>query len=180
MKEKLLNQLSGLSERERTILTFLATFMMFFLFAVTWYLMELSIDSAKSVIVEQEKVLQRMISMKKVYKKAQARKEQMKSSIDGSSVNLNSDISTIKDSVGVEIRSLKELKPRIKSGIIIERTEINMSNVTLESALAFLYGIENKSRYVFIDSLNIKNRHDKKTYYVNAVIAALKKGSENE
>jgi hypothetical protein len=180
MKEKLLNQLSGLSERERTILTFLATFLMLMLFIVTWYLMELSIDSAKSTIVEQEKVLQKMISMKMVYKKAQVRNDKMKSSIDGSSVNLNSDISTVKESVGVDIRSLKELKPRVKSGIIIERTEINMSNVTLESALAFLYGIENKSRYIFIDSLSIKNKYNKKSYYVNAVIAALKKGNENE
>jgi len=180
MKEKLINQLSGLSERERTILTFLVTFLLMFLFFVTGYLMELSIDSAKSTIVEQEKVLHKMLSMKKVYKKAQMRSENMKNSIDAGEVNLNSDISTIKDSVGVEIRSLKELKPRKKGEILIERTEINMSNVTLENALAFLYGIENKSRYVFIDSLSIKNRNNKQSYYVNAVIAALKKGNENE
>jgi hypothetical protein len=121
-----------------------------------------------------------MISMKQVYKKAQAKKEKMKKSIDAGSVNLNSDISTVKDSVGVEIRSLKELKPRRKEGILIERTEVDMSNVKLESALAFLYGIENKSRYVFIDSLSIKNRYRKDSYYINAVIAVLKKGSEDE
>ena len=180
MKEKIFNQLSSLSERERTILTFLVTFIMIFLFVAAWYVLEMSIDSAKSTVVEQEKILQKMISMKKVYKKAQMKSEEMKKSVDSSIVNLNSDISTVKDSVGVEIRSLKELKPRKKEGIIIERTEVNMSNVSLESALAFLYGIENKSRYVFIDSLSIKNRYDKKNYYVNAVIAALKKGNENE
>lgn len=180
MKEKIFNQLSGLSERERAILTFLVTFIMVFLFTAIWYLMELSIDSAKGTVIEQEKVLQKMISMKQVYKKAQAKKEKMKSSVDSSTVNLNSDISTIKDSVGIEIRSLKELKPRKKDGIIIERTEVNMSNVTLENALAFLYGIENKSRYVFIDSLSIKNRYKQDTYYINAVIAVLKKGTDDE
>ncbi len=180
MKEKILNQLSSLSERERTILTFLVTFVMIFVFVGVWYLMELSIDSAKSTITEQEKVLQKMLSMKKVYKAAQIKNEKMKNSVEAGNVNLNSDISTVKESVGVEIRSLKELKPRKKEGIIIERTEVNMSNVSLESALAFLYGIENKSRYVFIDSLSIKNRYNKDSYYVNAVIAALKKGTENE
>lgn len=180
MKEKIFNQLSSLSERERAVLTFLVTFIMIFLFAAVWYLMEMSIDSAKSTVAEQEKVLQKMISMKQVYKKAQAKKDKMKKSIDAGSVNLNSDISTVKDSVGVEIRSLKELKPRRKEGILIERTEVDMSNVKLESALAFLYGIENKSRYVFIDSLDIKNRYRKDSYYINAVIAVLKKGSEDE
>jgi len=176
MREKIINRLSSLGEKEITVLLALLIFIMLLIFASTCYIMEMSIDSSKNIAIEQEKTLQKMLSMEKLYKKAQIHNNKMKNSIKNNKVNLNSDISTVKENVDIEIRSLKELKPRKKAGVIIERIEVSMRNVSLESALAFLYGIENKSRYIFIDSLSIKSRYNKKSYYINAVIATLKQG----
>lgn len=180
MKEKMLESLNNLSERERTILTLLVTFFMLFIFAGIWFFMDSSIENKKNVIIEQENMIQKMVSLKTLYQRAQIQNEAMKNSISASNVNLNSDISTVRESTGIGISTLKELKPRKKGDISIERTEIGFRDVSLEQTMAFLYGIENRSRYVFIDSITIKKRFSRQNYDVSVVVAALKKevGSE--
>lgn len=175
MKEKIMEMLNNLSERERTILTFLITFMMVFMFGVIWFLMDMTISNRRDTISEQETMIQKMVSMKTLYQKAQIRNEAMKSSISSNSVNLNSDISTVRESTGIGISTLKELKPRKKGDISIERIELGFRDVSLEQTMAFLYGIENRGRYVFIDSITIKKRFSMQNYDVSVVVAALKK-----
>ena len=99
--------------------------------------------------------------------------------MDSSNVNLNSDISTVKESVGIPISSIKEIKPRKKGDINIERVELNLREVSLDQTLTFLYGLENKGRYVFVDSITIKKRFNKQNYDVSLVVAAMKKESAN-
>lgn len=180
MKERIVESLNNLSERERTVLIFFITVFMVFLFSVTWYLMDSIIENKKSTIEETETMIQKMVSLKTIYQRAQIQNEAMKNSISSSSVNLNSDISTIRESTGIGISTLKELKPRKKGDISIERTELGFRDVSLEQTMAFLYGIENRSRYVFIDAITIKKRFNRQNYDVTVVVAALKKevGSE--
>ncbi|MGI6395008.1 MAG: type II secretion system protein GspM [bacterium] len=175
MKEQVFETLSNLSERERTILTFLVTFLMVFIFGTVWFFMDSSIENKKAAIADKEVMIQKMVSMKTLYQKAQRRNEAMKNSISSSNVNLNSDISTVRESTGVSISTLKELKPRKKGDVSIERIELSFRNVPLEQVMAFLYGIENRSRYVFIDSISIKKRFNLQNYDVSVVIATLKK-----
>lgn len=180
MKERFIETINNLSERERTILTFLVTFLMIFVFIGMWYFMDSSIENRKNSIIEQETMLQKMISMKTQYQKAQNQLEVMKSSISSNSVNLNSDITTVRESIGIGISTLKEVKARKKGDISIERAEIGFRDVSLEQTLAFLYGIENRSRYVFVDAITIKRRFNRENYDVSLVVAALKKEVTSE
>ena len=179
MKEKLIEALNNFSERERTILVAFLTFVMIFIFIAIWFFMSSAIDDRKDTIVEQEKMIQEMVSKKELFKKAQAQNTQMQDSMDSSNVNLNSDISTVKESVGIPISSIKEIKPRKKGDINIERVELNLREVSLDQTLTFLYGLENKGRYVFVDSITIKKRFNKQNYDVSLVVAAMKKESAN-
>lgn len=180
MKEQILESLNNLSERERTVLTLLITIFMTFIFTGIWFFMDSTIENKKSTIIETETMIQKMVSLKTLYQRAQIQNETMKNSINASSVNLNSDISTVRESTGIAISTLKELKPRKKGDIGIERTEIGFRDVALEQVMAFLYGIENRSRYVFVDAITIKKRFNRQNYDVTVVVAALKKevGSE--
>ena len=179
MKEKLIEAISNFSERERTILVAFLTFVMIFIFVTVWFFMSSAIDDRKDTIVEQEKMIQEMVSKKELFKKAKAEATKMQDSIDSSNVNLNSDISTVKESVGIPISSIKEIKPRKKGDINIERIELSLREVPLDQTLTFLYGLENKGRYVFVDSITIKKRFNKQNYDVSLVVAAMKKESAN-
>lgn len=179
MKEKLIEAISNFSERERTILIGFLTFVMIFIFGAIWFFMSSSLDDKKATITEQEKLIQEMASKKELFKKAQAQTSQMQDSIDSSNVNLNSDISAVKESVGIPISSIKEVKPRKKGDINIERIELSLREVSLDQTLTFLYGLENKGRYVFVDSITIKKRFNKQNYDVSLVVAAMKKEKEN-
>lgn len=175
MKERLNNFFTGLSERERIILAFLTASVMIFVFAASWFLMNSSLHEKIDLISEQESMLQKMVSMKNVYQSAQIQQKAMLESINGNSVSLSSDISTVKDSIGIEISTLKEVNPKKKGDVTIERMEIGLRDVSLENTLAFLYGIENKTRFVFVDSLNIKKRFNQQNYDVLMTVATLKK-----
>ena len=179
MKEKLIEAISNFSERERTILVAFLTFVMIFIFVTVWFFMSSAIDDRKDTIIEQEKMIQEMVSKKEIFKKAKAEATKMQDSIDSSNVNLNSDISTVKESVGIPISSIKEIKPRKKGDINIERIELSLREVPLDQTLTFLYGLENKGRYVFVDSITIKKRFNKQNYDVSLVVAAMKKESAN-
>ena len=179
MKEKLIEVINNFSERERVILVGFLSFVMIFIFVVIWFFMNSSIEDKKNTIIEQEKMIHEMVSKKELFKKAQAQSSQMQDSIDSSNVNLNSDISTVKESVGIPISSIKEIKPRKKGDINIERIELNLREVSLDQTLTFLYGLENKGRYVFVDSITIKKRFSKQNYDVSLVVAAMKKENAN-
>ena len=179
MKEKLIEAINNFSERERTVLLAFLTFVMTFIFVAVWFFMSSSINDKKNTIVEQEKMIQEMVSKKELFKKAREQNSQMQDSIDSSNVNLNSDISAVKESVGIPISSIKEIKPRKKGDINIERIELNLRDVPLEQTLTFLYGLENKGRYVFVDSITIKKRFSKQNYDVSLVVAAMKKENAN-
>ena len=96
MKEKLIEALNNFSERERVILVGFLSFVMIFIFVAIWFFMSSSIEDKKNTIVEQEKMIQEMVSKKELFKKAQAQNTQMQDSMDSSNVNLNSDISTVR------------------------------------------------------------------------------------
>ena len=179
MKEKLIEAIGNFSERERTILVAFLTFVMIFIFVAVWFFMSSAIDDRKDTIIEQEKMIQEMVSKKEIFKKAKAEATKMQDSIDSSNVNLNSDISAVKESVGIPISSIKEIKPRKKGDINIERVELSLREVPLDQTLTFLYGLENKGRYVFVDSITIKKRFNKQNYDVSLVVAAMKKESAN-
>lgn len=175
MKERLNNFFTGLSERERIILAVMAASTMIFVFAVSWFFMNASLQEKVDLISEQESMLQKMISMKNLYQSAQVQQKAMLDNISGNSVSLSSDISTVKDSIGIEISTIKEVNPKKKGDVTIERMEIGLRDVSLEDTLAFLYGIENKTRFVFVDSLNIKKRFNQQNYDVLMTVATLKK-----
>ena len=179
MKEKLIEIINNLSERERVILVGFLSFVMIFIFVAIWFFMNSSIEDKKNTIAEQEKMIQEMVSKKELFKKAQAQSSQIQDGIDSSTVNLNSDISTVKESVGIQISSIKEIKPRKKGDINIERIELNLREVPLDQTLTFMYGLENKGRYVFVDSITIKKRLNKQNYDVSLVVAAMKKENAN-
>ncbi|MBP5407380.1 type II secretion system protein M [bacterium] len=179
MKEKLIEIINNLSERERVILVGFLSFVMIFIFVAIWFFMNSSIEDKKNTIAEQEKMIQEMVSKKELFKKAQAQSSQIQDGIDSSNVNLNSDISTVKESVGIQISSIKEIKPRKKGDINIERIELNLREVPLDQTLTFMYGLENKGRYVFVDSITIKKRLNKQNYDVSLVVAAMKKENAN-
>ena len=179
MKEKLIEAISNFSERERTILVAFLTFVMIFIFVAVWFFMSSAIDDRKDTIVEQEKMIQEMVSKKELFKKAQTEASKMQDSIDSSNVNLNSDISAVKESVGIQISSIKEIKPRKKGDINIERIELKLREVPLDQTSTFLYGLEKQGRYVFVDSITIIKRFNKQNYDVSLVVAAMKKESEN-
>ncbi len=180
MKGNIFEKLTGLSERERSILTLFVCFTLFFSVGVIYFVMDSHIESKKAVIVEQEGMLQRMISLKNIYQRAQKQQENMKERISRNVVNLNSDISTMKDAIGIDISTLRELTPRKKGEISVERTEVGMRNVSLEDVLGFLYGIENRTRYIFIDTINVRKRFDRESYDVSVVVATLRRESADE
>lgn len=175
MKERINSFFTGLSERERIILAVLAASVMVFIFVSAWFLMNSSLKEKVDLISEQESMLQKMISMKNVYQSAQVQQKAMLENINGNSVSLSSDISTVKDSIGIEISTLKEVNPKKKGDVTIERMEVGLRDVSLEDTLAFLYGIENKTRFVFVDSLNIKKRFNQQNYDVLMTVSTLKK-----
>ena len=180
MKEKIIEAISNLSERERTILMGFIAFVMVFVFTAVYFFMSSAVDDRRNTIIEQEKMIQEMASKKNLFMKAKNDAANMQNGIDSGNVNLNSDISAVKESTGIMISSIKEVKPRKKGDINIERIELSMRDVQLDQALSFLYGLENKSRYVFIDSITIKKRFNRQNYEVSMVVAALKKEATGE
>jgi type II secretory pathway component PulM len=180
MKNKITEYILSLSEREQKILMFFSIFIFVFIFFLFYYLMSTSIEEKKSEIKEKQRMMIKISSMKREFKIAKLRKKSLESKVKNNKTNINSYISGIKDSVGVEINTLKELKSKKIGNIKKEKIELSLRRVELPKLMTFLYALENRSRFVFIESLSIKKRYDRKNYNATIVVATLKQENENE
>ena len=175
MKEKLIDYLTSLDERERNILIFFIFFMMFAVTSGIYFVMESSIDDKKAAIIEKEKTLKKIMNYKTKFKKAKSAENRIYSKLKNNQVNINSYITGIQESVGVDINTMRDGKPEKKGDVLIEKVEMSLRKVELSSLLTFLYAIENKSRYVYIENLSIKRRYNRnQNYDVKVTVATLK------
>lgn len=178
MKDKIISYISSLNPREKNILVFFIFFFLFFSVAVMYFVMNSAIDDKKNAIIEQEKMLSKISALKLEFQKAKDQQKMMFASVRNNTVNINSYISSIKDSAGVDINTIKDLKPEKKGELTIEKTELSMRSVELTRLFTFLYATENKARFVFIDSIAIKKRFDKQNYEATLTVATIKQDSK--
>ncbi len=178
MKERILNYITALNSREKNIMIFLVFFTIFFAIAGVTFFMNSIVDDKKKDLIEKEIMLGKIQAMKTDYQKELSKQETVLKRIKENTTNLNSYISSVKETVPVEIKSIKELKPDKKGEILIEKVEINIDKIDLRLLYSFLYSIENERQYIFVESVALKKRFDKMNYSVTAVIATLKEATE--
>ncbi len=180
MKEKIMNYIVSLSEREQKILMFFTAFIFIFIFSAFYFFMSSTIEEKKADIKEKQKMMVKISSMKREFKIAKMRKRSLEAKVENNKTNINSYVSGIKDSVGVEINTLKELKAKKIGNIKKEKIELSLRRIELPKLMTFLYALENRSRFVFIEALSIKKRYDRKNYNATIVVATLKQEDDNE
>lgn len=178
MKDQVLNYIESLSSREKNILVFFSFFALLFIVILFYFVMDSFIQDRIDDIKDREEMLVKIISYKNEYKRALEKKNSLKNRVKSNTTNINSYISGIKESLGVDIRTTKELKPEQKDDLMLERVDLSLSRIELSDLFSFLYALEQKNRYVFIDSIKIKRRYDKKNYNANIVVATIKEGGK--
>jgi type II secretory pathway component PulM len=178
MKERIVAYLSGLSSREKNILLFFASFTMLFLIAVFYLVFNDAVDSRKQEIREKRELMEKIDQYKNAFRRARDRENAALLAIQSNETNLNSHLNGVREAYGVEISTIKELKAEKKGEFMKEMIEVGVRSIDMPTLMSFLYGLENKARYVFIDALSIKKRFDGKNYEVTLVVATLKEATE--
>jgi len=178
MKEKLQKHFDALNERERMILLILVVVVAFFIYAGVWFSYSSAFDSEVAAIKQQQKMMQKIVGIKNIYRRAQKKNNSMSDKISKNNTNINSYISRVKESMSVEISTIKELKPSKKGNLLVERVEMSLRRVDLPTLLSFMYAIENKLSLVYVESVDIKRRYDKQNYNAKIVVATLKERVE--
>lgn len=178
MKEKIVAYLSGLSSREKNILMFFGCFALLFFIAVFYLVLNGTVEARKEEIREKRSLMEKIDEYKSAFRRARDRETSLLLAIQTNETNLNSYLNAVRETYGVEISTIKELKPEKKGEFMKEMIEVGVRSIDMPTLMSFLYGLENKARYVFIDSLSIKKRFDGKNYEVTMVVATLKEAAE--
>ncbi|MCK5808611.1 type II secretion system protein M [bacterium] len=178
MKEKLQKHFDALNERERMILLVLTVVGALFIYSIVWFSYSSSFDSEVESIKQQQKMMQKIIGIKNIYRRAQKKNSSMSDRIGKNQTNINSYISRTQESMNIEISTIKELKPSKKGDLVIERIEMSLRRIDLPTLLSFMYAIENKLSLVYVEAVDIKRRYDKKSYDAKIVVATLKEKEE--
>lgn len=174
MKDKITNYISSLSQREKGLLGAFVLVMFLIMTMFVWYIMDSTLETATSDARSKTKMLQKIAGYKNLYNRSKEAEERVYKKLADNHTNLNSYISGIKESVNIEISTIKELKPVIKGKTKIEKIELSLRAVPLPELMTFLYSIENDNRFVFVESVSIKKRYDKRNYDTAIVVATLK------
>lgn len=174
MKEKLQKHFDALNERERIILLLFIVVSAFFIFGGIWFSYSSAIDTEIASIKQQQKMMQKITGIKNIYRKKLKSSNSMSDKIEKNKTNINSYISRVKESMDIEISTIKELKSTKKGDILVERIEMSLRKVELPTLLSFMYALENKLNLVYIETIDIKRRYDKNSYNAKIVVATLK------
>lgn len=178
MRDKIQKHLDALNEREKIILLALVVVGAFFIYGLVWFSYSSAIDSQEQSIMQQQKMMQKIVGIKNVYRRAQKKNNSMADKIGKNQTNINSYISRIKESMDLEISTIKELKSAKKGDMLVERVEMSLRRVDLPTLLSFMYAIENKLSLVYVETVDIKRRYDKTNYNAKIVVATIKERSE--
>lgn len=178
MKERIVVYLSGLGSREKNILLFFGVFFLLFVITVFYLVFNDSIESRKAELREKRELMEKVEGYKSAFRRARDRENSMLIAIQTNETNLNSHLNGVREAFGVEISTIKELKPEKKGEFSKEMIEVGIRNIDMPTLMSFLYGLENRARYVFVDALSIKKRFDGKNYEVTLVVATLKEAAE--
>lgn len=178
MKERIIAYLSGLSSREKNILLFFGCFAVLFFITLFYVVLDGTVQTRKEEIQEKHELMLKIDEYKSAFRRARDRENSMLLAIQSNETNLNSYLNGVRETYGVEISTIKELKPEKKGEFMKEMLEVGVRSVDMQTLMTFLYGLENKARFVFIDSLSIKKRFDGKNYEVTMVVATLKEATE--
>lgn len=177
MKEKINNYISSLSQREKGMLGAFILVMFLVITLLVWFAMDSTMESAVSDAKSKTKMLQKIAGYKTLYSRSKNAEERVYKKLADNHTNLNSYISGVKESVNIEISTIKELKPTVKGMTKVEKIELSLRTIPLPELMTFLYSIENNNRFVFIESVSIKKRYDKRNYDASIVVATLKGGA---
>ena len=123
-------------------------------------------------------LLARIEGYREHFRQARERENQLLLAIQSNQTNLNSYLNGVRETYGIEIATIKELKPEKKGDLQKEMIEVGIRAIEMPTLMSFLYGLENKARLVFVDALNIKKRFDGKNYEASLVVATLKEAAE--
>jgi type II secretory pathway component PulM len=178
MKERMIAYLSSLSSREKNILFFFGCFVVLFIVVSIFIVLQGTVDTRKEDIREMRELMTKVDEYKTAFLRAKEREKSTLVAIQSNETNLNSYLNGVRETYGIEISSIKELKPEKKGDIQKEMLEVGIRSVDMPMLMTLLYGLENKARFVFIDSLSIKKRFDGKNYEVAMVVATLKEATE--
>ncbi|HOW52571.1 MAG TPA: GspMb/PilO family protein [bacterium] len=178
MKERILTYLSGLSSREKNILLFFGCAVALFFATALFFIFDGMVEIRKEEIREKRELMEKIDQYKGAFRRARDKEASMLLAIQTNETNLNSHLNNVREAFGVEISTIKELKPEKKGEFQKEMIEVGIRAIDMSTLMTMLYGLENKARFVFIDALSIKKRFDGKNYEVTLVLATLKEAAE--
>ncbi|MFO7734900.1 MAG: hypothetical protein R6W70_01660 [bacterium] len=178
MKERIQASLTSMSDREKKIFILFAFVVYFFVTFMTYYFLSGKIENEKKSIAEKKNTMIEMSGMKNAYQRVQNEKERVLRKIKNNKTNLTSYISGIKEAVGVNLDTIKDMKHESMENIKIEQIEIGMRKISLPLLMSLLYNAEDRNRYIFIRSVRIDSRYDKQDYNASVIVGTLKEGEE--
>ncbi len=174
MKANIMKYFEALTERERLIVVTLLLVGSLFFYALLWFGYSSAVESEIATISDQQRMMQKITAMKNIYKASRHTNTSLMDRIKRNKTNINSYISRVAESMNVEINTIKELKPHGKGALRMEKVELSLRRVDLPTLLSFIYALENRRDLVFVETLSIKRRYDKKNYNASIVVATVK------
>jgi len=178
MRERLKTYLEGLTVREKATLVVLLAIIVLFLVAGVYVTLHTVVETKRGDLDEKASLIAQIEGYREHFRRARDRENQFLLAVQSNQTNLNSYLNGVREVYGVEIATLKELKAEKKGEFLKEMVEVGIRSIDMPTLMSFLYGLENKARLVFVDSINIKKRFDGKSYEVVLVVATLKEATE--
>lgn len=178
MKERLIASIATLSSREKNILAVFAAVLVLFAVVAVFLFFDGAVDARREEIAERRSLMEKVEVHREAFRRAKDREAATLLAIQNNETNLNSYLNGVRETYGVEISTIKELKAEKKGEFQKEMIEVGIRSIDMDVLMSFLYALESKARFVFIPSISIKKRFDGKNYEVTMIVATLKEAAE--
>ncbi len=178
MRERIAAYIEGLSSREKSILVAFGGLVALFIVAGIYLFFNEAVETRRTDLQERNALLAKIEGYREHFRRARERESQFSLAVQTNQTNLNSYLNGVRETFGVEIATIKELKAEKKGEFLKEMVEVGIRSIDMPTLMSFLYALENRARLVFVDSLAIKKRFDGKNYEVTLVVATLKEAAE--
>ncbi|HSA32371.1 MAG TPA: hypothetical protein P5077_01450 [bacterium] len=178
MKERLIASFAALSSREKNILVVFGAVLVLFAVGAVFLFFDDAVDTRREEIAERRSLMEKVTVHREAFRRARDREAATLLAIQNNETNLNSYLNGVRETYGVEISTIKELKAEKKGEFQKEMIEVGIRSIEMDVLMSFLYALEDKARFVFVPSISIKKRFDGKNYEVTMIVATLKEAAE--
>lgn len=158
--ERISHSWSGLSDRERRLVSLLGLALVLTVVALGITSFRKGLAAREAIVEQKSASLERVVELSSGYRDAQAARSRVESRLKGSPIRLFSYLEDIAKKQAVAIGDMQDRGTETTDGLVKSTVEVSFARTELKPFVRFLNEIEKNPRLVKVEKLRIRHRND--------------------